>query len=361
MRIQSVETVTLKTPFDDLYRGPRHKPRGWTHFDTVLVKVTTKDGLVGWGEAFAYSCASAVRAAIIETVAPLVIGRCIDDIPALNLSLQKELHIWGRYGITIFALSGLDIALWDLAAKQDGKSLAEHLGGRRRDQVPAYASLVRYGAPQPISTIVRRAVAEGYGDIKLHETTYENIAAGREAAGTDIRLTTDVNCSWTVPEAEAILPRLRALGLFWIEEPVFPPEDYDSLQRLGRFGVPLSAGENACTAVEFARLIPALAYPQPSVTKVGGISEFLKVAALAKAAGKTLMPHSPYFGPGYWTTLQLAAYLDQVGLFEYLYVKPDAFMGHDIPLPVNGQIAIPASPGLGFVPDDAVLERYRVA
>src|SRR5690606_14468904 len=128
----------------------------------VLVKVTTKDGLVGWGEAFAYNCASAVRAMVVETIAPLTVGRSVDDIAAFSLALQKELHIWGRYGVTLFALSGLDIALWDLAAKQAGKSLAAHLGGRRRDQVAAYASLVRYGAPQPVAEIAARAQAEGY-------------------------------------------------------------------------------------------------------------------------------------------------------------------------------------------------------
>ena len=361
MRIQSVEAITLKIPFDDLYAGPRQKPRGWTHFDTVLVKVTTKDGLVGWGEAFAYNCASAVRAMVIDTVAPLVVGRSIEDLPAFSLALQKELHIWGRYGVTLFALSGLDIALWDLAAKQGGKSLAEYLGGRRREQVPAYASLVRYGAPEPVAEVAMRAKAEGYADIKLHEVTYETIAAARAALGSEVRITTDVNCHWSVAEAEAILPRLKALDLFWVEEPVFPPEDYDTLQRLGRFGVPLSAGENACTVMEFARLIPALTYPQPSVTKVGGVGEFLKVAELAKTAGKTLMPHSPYFGPGYWATLQLAAHLGQVGLFEFLYVKPEAFLGRGIPLPRNGHITIPTDPGIGFVPDETVLERYRVA
>src|SRR3546814_16085677 len=87
---------------------------------------------------------------------------------------------------------------------------------------------------------------------------------------------------------------MRDLDLYWVEEPVCPPEDYDTLFELGRFGVALSAGENACTAMEFARLIPALAFPQPSVIKVGGVTEFLAVAALARAAGKTVMPHSPY-------------------------------------------------------------------
>jgi L-alanine-DL-glutamate epimerase-like enolase superfamily enzyme len=358
--IKRLDTIVLKVPFDDFYRGERGKPRGWTHFDTVLLRVEDMNGVVGWGEAFAYGCAEAVAAAVRHMVCPLVVGREAEDVAAFTLDMQKKLHIWGRYGITIFAISGLDIALWDLAAKQAGVSLAEHLGGRRRDTVPAYASLVRYGEAKPLQAVTALACEEGYADIKLHEPGYECIEAGREAVGDKIRLTTDVNCGWSIDEADAILPRLKALDLFWVEEPVFPPEDYATLRRLEGHGVPLSAGENACTAMEFARLVDAVTYPQPSVTKVGGVSEFLKVAALARAAGKTIMPHSPYFGPGYWATLQLCAHLPEAGLFEFLYVEPEAWLGKDIPLPKDGRIAIPGAPGIGFEPDEAAIARFRI-
>lgn len=361
MRIKSVDTVTLKIPFDDLYDGPRAKRRGWTEFDTLLVRIETDDGVVGWGEAFAYGCASAVGALIRDTVAPLVVGQEIADVTAFALKLQRDLHIWGRYGITIFAISGVDIALWDIAAKQAGKSLAAHLGGRVRDSITAYASLVRYGGPEPISAMTKRAVSEGYRDIKLHEIAYEPIEAARKAIGPDVRLTTDVNCAWSLGEAETLLPKMQALGLYWVEEPTFPPEDYETHKALSRFGVALSAGENACTAVEFERLSAALTFPQPSVIKIGGVSEFVKATRHAASLGKTVMPHSPYFGPGYWATLQLAAHLQPVGLFEYMYVKPDAYVGRDIPLPKNGQIAIPDAPGIGFMPDEDTLRRYRVA
>lgn len=359
MKIAKLDVLTLKIPFDDLYDGPRAKRRGWTEFDTLLVRVEDAEGNVGWGEAFAYSCAGAVRAALLDMVAPLVLGREIQDIPALNRELQLALHIWGRYGITIFALSGLDIALWDLQAKRAGLCLARHLGGRNREQVPAYASLVRYAGAAPITTMIQRARTEGYGDIKLHEIDPLVIEAAR-AAGPDLRLTVDVNCAWSHSEAETLLARLRPLNLHWVEEPIFPPEDYDTHQALARFGVPLAAGENACTAFEFRRLIPALDYPQPSVTKIGGISEFLATLDLAEAAGKSAMPHSPYFGPGYWATLQLAANRPSIGLFEFLYVQPAAWLAPDIPLPRQGMIQIPDSPGLGFTPDPAILEQYRV-
>ncbi len=153
---------------------------------------------------------------------------------------------------------------------------------------------------------------------------------------------TDVNCSWSVAEAEAILPRLKELDLYWAEEPLFPPEDFAAIARLQRFGVALAAGENACTAVEFARLTEAVTFPQPSVTKVGGVSEFLKVAAVARASGKTLMPHSPYFGPGYQATLQLAALLPDPSLFEFLYVTTDAWLDPAMPLPRGGYLSLPA-------------------
>jgi L-alanine-DL-glutamate epimerase-like enolase superfamily enzyme len=112
--------------------------------------------------------------------------------------------------------------------------------------------------------------------------------------------------------------------------------------------------------MEFARLIPAVDYPQPSVIKVGGVSEFLKVAALAKAAGKTVMPHSPYFGPGYWATLQLCAHLPEMGLFEFLYVESEGWPGRDIPLPKDGTIAIPDAPGIGFEPNEDAIAQFRI-
>jgi L-alanine-DL-glutamate epimerase-like enolase superfamily enzyme len=123
-------------------------------------------------------------------------------------------------------------------------------------------------------------------------------------------------------------------------------------------GIAIAAGENACTAKEFERLSAAVTYPQPSVTKVGGVSEFLHITDAAKARGVTLMPHSPYFGPGYYATLQLAAAVDNFGMLEHLYVEPQAWAGGEKLQPVHGKMAIPQRPGIGFEPDMQVLERY---
>jgi L-alanine-DL-glutamate epimerase-like enolase superfamily enzyme len=359
-RITSVEPIVLKIPFNDGSSGVGLMPTKWTSLEIVLVKVATDDGLIGWGEAFGYFCAASVAAAVRDMVAPVVLGQEADDPAALNLALQHRLHLHGRYGITIFAISGLDIALWDLAGKRAGVSVARLIGGRKREAVPAYASLMRYGDPALVEKFSGQAAGEGYADIKLHEIRRETIGAGRKGGGPSVRLTTDFNCNWSVAETEAIMPFLQEIDLFWLEEPIFPPEDWESLKSLGRFGIPISAGENACTAVEFSRLIEAVTYPQPSVTKVGGVSETIKICDIAARAGKVVMPHSPYFGPGYWATLQLAAARSEIGLFEYLYISQEAVIDETMPRPQRGQLAIPDLPGIGCTPDPRIIERYRV-
>lgn len=357
-RIRSVATRIIRIPFEDGGRGEGITPSRWHILDTVLVRIEDEDGHVGWGEAFAYFCARSVAAAVEDLIAPQVIGRAIEDIPAWNQATQKALHLFGRYGITIFALSGVDIALWDLMAKRQGKRLAELVSDAPPETVPAYASLVAYRDPDMVAGFARQAVEQGFGHIKLHEIAEGPIAAARQAIGAGPGLMVDVNCNWSLDQAIGMLPLMRDVDAMWLEEPIFPPEDVATLASLDRQGVAIGAGENACTAFAFEPLIEGITYPQPSLTKAGGISVFLEIAARAGAKGKALMPHSPYFGPGYFATLNLFAALPAASLFEYLYVQPEAFVGCDTPLPRSGRIALPPGPGIGFVPDDAAVARF---
>lgn len=360
-KIARIDTILLDIPFDDYYSGARTKPRGWTQRDTLLIRVETDDGIVGWGESFAYACGTATRAAVRDMFSPRLIGQDCGDIAALSREMQRQLHIQGRYGITIFAWSGIEMALWDIAAKRENVSLARLLGGRRRETVPAYASLVRYGEVLPVARVTETALREGFTDVKLHEIAYETIAAARDAGGKTLRLTTDVNCNWSLAQAEDLLPHMKALDLYWVEEPIFPPEDFETLGRLERqFGVALATGENASTAFQFRQIVPAVTFVQPSVTKIGGILEFIQVAAMAKAARKVLMPHCPYSGPGWWASLQLAALLPEIGMLEHLFIQPKSWVGLDSPVPKGGVVAIPDAPGLGFEPDPQALQHFTV-
>ena len=362
MKIAAVEAIPLRYPFQ--HGGP---PSGWgggawTEMRTLLVRVETDAGLTGWGEAFGYNAIPAARAALETMVAPLAVGRDARDIAPLARDLQRDLHIFGRYGVTCFALSGLDIALWDIAGKAAGAPLHRLLGGAARDSVPAYASLLKYRDPPLVARLVGAALEEGYERIKLHESTPPPVAAARRAAGADVPIMLDVNCVWSPAEAHRMAEELEESDLHWLEEPLWPPENVDALAELRAVaGVPVASGENACTSWQFAAMFEAEAvdYAQPSVTKVGGVSEFRKITTLAERANISLAPHSPYFGPGFLATLQLLAADSSVEAIERFYVTLDDDLYGGALAPRNGAIAVPDGPGLGLEPNPDFIEKWR--
>ncbi|SEB25078.1 mandelate racemase/muconate lactonizing enzyme family protein [Variovorax sp. YR216] len=362
MKITKIDVIEAVVPFDDGSGTPIHTSGKWTTLDMVLVRLETDTGLVGWGECFAYSCRTAVAAAARDMVAPLVQGRDLPEQPeALTLELQQRLHIFGRYGIAMFAISGFDIALWDLAAQVRSVPLHALLGSAR-ESLTAYASLVRYGDVSLVDKHCRDAVREGYRYVKLHEIDPEVIRAGRAACGPDIGISVDVNCAWTPEVARARIGVLREVNAQWVEEPVFPPEDIRNQAALN-CDFPVGAGENACTRHEFARMVEAKAvtFAQPSVIKVGGISEFMAAAQVAQSHGVAVMPHSPYFGPGYFATLHVSSVLTGEPLFEHLYVRPHADIAlGGTPLPKEGRVRVPQAVGLGFSLDMQAIKPFRV-
>ncbi len=364
MKIVQAEAIPLTIPFNAGGARAGWDGQAWNGLDVVLIRLETADGLIGWGEAFSYNCRRAVTAAFEDMVAPVIQGRDVTDIAGLMAELQQTLHLFGRYGITLFALSGLDIALWDLAAKAAGQPLGEFLGGGGADaqKIPGYASLFRYGEPEVVAERTRAALAEGYRHIKLHEIREPEVAAAREAAGPNVPIMVDTNCPWSPAEAREMALRLKPYDLYWLEEPIFPPEDFRALATLrAETGVPLAAGENACTAFQFQEMFAAGAvdYAQPSVTKVGGVTEFRKVAELARPAGVALMPHAPYFGPGFLATLQLMAAIPDSGLAEWFYLEREACLYGNAIAPQAGTFHLPQAPGLGAEPNPEVVKDYH--
>ncbi len=362
MKIARIDSHSIKVPFTFGGNPTGYGGRNWTTNNILLVRVETDTGLVGWGEAFCYGCTDAVRAALDHMIAPIAIGREAGDIGRLSRDLQQMLHLFGRYGITTFALSGLDIALWDIAGKAANLPLHRLLGGAGRDSLPAYASLLKYRDPERVAARVKQALSQGYGHIKLHETEEAEVKAAREAAGDGVAIMVDTNCPWTPEEARHMTLKLRPYDLHWLEEPIFPPEDFAAIAKLrAGTGVAMAAGENNCTSFQFREMFAAGAvdYAQPSVTKVGGVTEFQKVAVLADAAGVTLMPHSPYFGPGFLATLQLmAARGEPGGMIERYHMDLEASLYGELVTPVKGRFVVPTGPGLGCDPDPEVLKTY---
>jgi L-alanine-DL-glutamate epimerase-like enolase superfamily enzyme len=334
----------------------------------ILVEVSTDTGLTGWGDAFGYVSPKTTAMAVEEMIAPQAQGQQVPDadgIPAFMERIQRNLHLFGRYGITMFAISGLDIALWDLAGKVTGVPLHRLIGAQKRARIPAYASLLRIGTPDAVAGQCAAAVQRGYTAIKLHETTTPAVFAARQAIGPSVPLMVDMNCPLNGEEAIAFAQACGPAALKWLEEPVWPPEDFATLAEVrARGGVEIAAGENACTAYQFRQMMQAgaVSYAQPSVTKVGGITEYLKVAALADAMGVKLGPHSPYFGPGLLATLQLLSLRDDGTFVEIFYMnRPACLWGGRVDAGADGSVAVPAGPGLGYEPDRDVMERYRVS
>ncbi len=209
MKITNVEVIELEMPFD---RGVSKQGEvgflNWGKLDFCLIKVETDTGITGWGDAFSFQCRRAVAEAVRHMVAPRVMGRDPRDIARISHDLQQALHIFGRYGITMFAISGIDIALWDIASKAAGMPLYQMLGASGGTKVPAYASLFRYEDPELVADRVKHAVGLGYGLAKLHEIKVPEVRAAREAGGEDLKIMVDTNCPWT-PERRGDDPRLR--------------------------------------------------------------------------------------------------------------------------------------------------------
>jgi len=296
-----------------------------------------------------------------DALAPLVIGEDPTRIEPLVQRLHRALMIWGRRGLAMFAVSGVELALWDLAGKARGVPVYQLLGGLCQPAVRAYASLLRYASPSEVGHAAATVVARGYSAVKLHQIDVESVAVAREAVGDGVELMLDTNCPWSVEEAIRIGRQLERFDLRWLEEPVWPPEDYAGLARVrAALGIPIACGENDATAFAFREILAAGAADivQPSVTKVGGLSEMRRIAALAEAAGVTLVPHSYYFGPGLAATIHFAAATAGVPCVEFPPGELEAPLLAQPIRCVDGAVTPAERPGLGADPDPDTLARY---
>ena len=307
MKITAVDTIHVRIPFTCGGPAPVFAGRTWDTVDTLLVKISTDSGITGWGEAFGHTIIPATRATIETILAPLCLGRDATQIDALLLDLHQRLHIFGRNGPLVYGLSGIDMALWDIAGKRAGRPVYDLLGGSAKHDLPVYASLIRYSDPGLIAHNAARAVSQGFRHVKLHEIGLEQVRAARKAVGAEIAVMLDTNCPWSLGEAIEMARRLSPFDLYWLEEPCWPPENY---------------------------------------------------AALAEVYNIRLAPHTPYFGPGLLAGLQLNAAHPPDTLVEWFYFDLDATLYGDAILPRNGRIVIPRGPGLGYDPDPAVISKF---
>jgi len=361
VKIESVDAFHLRIPHDMWAEPPLFAGRPRTHVEAVYVRVKTDKGVTGWGECNGFSGAAAVAA--VEIVSRLAIGQDPTDT-GLMPRIERLLHGLGRAGVMMHAMSGLDIALWDIRGKLEGVSVSKLLGGPKRKRVETYASLIQYaGNTDNVKRITAKALEKGYRHIKLHERTPEAVAAARSVTGPNIPIKVDTNCAWLPGEADAPVAAMKASNPHWVEEPIWPPEDFESAAKLRKAtGVPIAMGENATSPSDFRKMIAAGAvdFVQPSVNKIGGITHLFRIATEAEKAGVTCVPHMFYFGPGYLATLHCIACKERDVPLERMFADVAQVPYAKTVPDVNGAVEVPDRPGLGADPEDDLFTKFRV-
>jgi L-alanine-DL-glutamate epimerase-like enolase superfamily enzyme len=361
--IDSIDTIPLRIPFDHWAPPPLFAGRPRDGMEMLLVRVTASNGVVGWGEGYGGNWSGNLHA--IDTfIRPIAIGQDATDAD-LTGRLERALHNLGRAGAVVQALSGIDIALWDIRGKMAGAPVSALLGGAKRTRIEAYASLLQYGGKlDDVRRNTERALGRGFRHIKLHERTGEAVAAARGVAGPNIPIMVDTNCAWTPGEATAAVAAMAPSQPFWVEEPIWPPEDFEALAALrSAAGVPLAMGENATGVLDFRKMVAARAadFVQPSVVKIGGLTNLWRIAAEAEANGVICVPHSFFFGPGFLATLHAIAAKERACTVERFFADLGGTpYAATVPV-VDGAVDVPAGPGLGADPEAELIERFRIA
>jgi L-rhamnonate dehydratase len=347
--------------------------------DALIVRVSTDAGITGIGEV---DSNPTVIKSIIEAPAShktacglrsLLIGQDPSDITGLWRRMYRGSMYYGRRGAAVHAISGVDIALWDIAGQVAGMPIHELLGGARRGRVKAYASTLMPETPAEVKLVVGRQLDDGFQAVKLGwgslgqdaESDLELVTAARAALGDDRDLMVDIGKGWAdQPDAIDRARKLAALRPYWIEEP-FMPDDYGRYRELAdAVAVPIAAGEEESTLPDFERLIDAggVTIVQPDVTRAGGITETMRICAMALARGKRPVTHSWSTGVIKAASLHVLAALEQAEYFEYCVqtTELNQRLVHEKFPVTDGYVAVPQGPGLGVRIDEEVLEQCLV-
>jgi L-alanine-DL-glutamate epimerase-like enolase superfamily enzyme len=341
--------------------------------DAVVVKVTTEAGIVGWGESHHGRCPGAVAQIANTTLKQLVVGMDAHDVVGVwNRIYVRQLGSHGMGAGTCLAMSGIDMALWDIRGKALDAPLYRLLGGSSKP-VPAYAGGVSLGYQDPKALVAEAQplLEAGYKAIKLRvgdtpARDLARVAAVRKALGNNIAILVDANTGYTVADARKAMPGYDDHDVGWLEEP-FPAHDYESYALATSFGsVPLAAGENHYTRFEFNRLIEdgSVTILQPDLSKTGGITEALRVAHLASAWKLPINPHTSMTGLNMAATIHFLAAIDNGGYFEGDVSKSNLFRDELVSQPYqvgdDGCVRPLEGAGLGLQVDEQFLQAHPV-
>jgi L-rhamnonate dehydratase len=369
MIITEVEAVQLRLPdVQEIADGTQ---------DVLVIRIHTDAGLTGIGEV---SSQSYVCKAIFEAprsaerrhgLAHILRGQDPMDVEGLWRLMYHQTSRYGMRGAAIHAISGADLALWDLRGKALGKPLHELLGITHRKTVRAYASYLFGSTPQATADLGREAIDLGLTAVKFGWGPFgadlandvAHVEAARRAIGDRCDLMVDAGQKLNVESSLQRAKLFAPLGVGWLEEPLLPDDRAGYAELCPRSSVPIAAGELEVTPKGFEDLIAiGMHVIQPDVAICGGLTVAREASRMAEAAGRRCVPHCFSTGINLAASLHWMASCAQGDLVEYS-LQSSPFMRSlvlNMPSLVDGRVPVPTDPGLGIELDEAIIARYRV-
>ena len=365
------QTETSSEEHTDSYYLPAE---GWRpiysrHHETMVVRITTSEGIVGYGEGQSPVSPRTSKTIVEDLCRPILMGKDPFDVEYLWQRMFTAMRERGHYtGFFIDALAGCDIALWDIIGKATAKPVHKVLGGRYRDRIPLYAG-VGGSTPEAAAVQAAKHVSQGYGGLKIHSThgraeILEIVAAVREQVGPEIKLMVDLHTQYSVPEATRLGRGLEELDVMWLESPT-APEDIPGQAALAQaLDMSVAIGEWTRTRYELREVFERRAcdITMPDIARTG-LTEGKRIASLADTYN---IPVTPHIGGGgilsIAATVQFSATIPNFLIMEH---SPEAYEAKGQittrkPIVEDGAFVIDDMPGLGVVIDTEALEAFVI-
>ena len=384
-KIKNIRAYALEVPIKDLQTPPESLPYYqelknvvFGSYKSVIVEVENEDGTRGIGECMTRIAPGALISIIDEVMKPIALGKDPLDHELIWEEIYGVMRQRGHSkGFYIEALSGVDIAIWDLTGKLLHKPISKLLGGKYRDKLECYASSIRFKKPSDITSEVQKVIEDGFTKVKLKigRGVDEDIAAVkavRDNFGDAVKIMVDANSGFNVSSALQVGKKLEKYEVLWFEEPI-PPDNLPGYAELSRaLDIPIAAGESEFTRYGFRDLIErgGIKVIQPNVGRAGGFTELKKILALSSSYG---IPYAPHTGSSSALTMaaemQLAANSPDFLIYEYMknawsHEQPNPLnsdlLTEKIKPPVNGYLTVGNGDGLGVSLNEETVSRYLI-